>query len=127
MKTDKLCIDDYVIISSNGSYVKKENIIRLHNSATAETLIHEVQHFIQRYEGFTAGSSYTNQANSLNKKAILNKDRGAKDKVEYDEKSMFDSIFGTKYTHVYQGTIFMPINDDYFAAVAATGKYPTTK
>lgn len=64
-------------------------------------------------------------ANTLN---ILNKGRGEKNKVEYDEKSWWDSISPVfnDYTHVYKGTIFMPINDDYFTYSAAAGAKPTT-
>ena len=64
-------------------------------------------------------------ANTLN---ILNKSRGEKNKVEYDEKSWWDSISPVfnDYTHVYKGTIFMPINDDYFTYSAAAGSKPTT-
>lgn len=63
-------------------------------------------------------------ANTLN---ILNKGRGEKNKVEYDEKSWWDSISPVfnDYTHVYKGTIFMPINDDYFTYSAAAGSKPT--
>ena len=64
-------------------------------------------------------------ANTLN---ILNKDRGEKNKIDYDEQSWWDSISPVfnDYTHVYKGTIFMPINDDYFTYSAATGSSPTT-
>lgn len=64
-------------------------------------------------------------ANTLN---ILNKGRGENNKVEYDEKSWWDSISPVfnDYTHVYKGTIFMPINDDYFTYSAAAGSKPTT-
>ena len=64
-------------------------------------------------------------ANTLN---ILNKGRGEKNKIEYDEKSWWDSIspIFNDYTHVYKGTIFMPINDDYFTYSAAAGSSPTT-
>lgn len=64
-------------------------------------------------------------ANTLN---ILNKDRGEKNKIEYDEQSWWDSVSPVfnDYTHVYKGTIFMPINDDYFTYSAAAGSTPTT-
>ena len=65
-------------------------------------------------------------ANILN---ILNKGRGEKNQVQYDEKSWWDSVspIFNNYTHVYKGTIFMPINDDYFTySAAAGGSNPTT-
>lgn len=58
---------------SKGVYKNKENKIYLHAGATAETIIHEVQHFIQWKEGFKTGSSYSKQANYLEQDAILNK------------------------------------------------------
>lgn len=64
-------------------------------------------------------------ANTLN---ILNKGRGEKNQIEYDAKSWWDSVspIFDDYTHVYKGTIFMPINDDYFTYSAAAGSKPTT-
>lgn len=64
-------------------------------------------------------------ANTLN---ILNKGRGEKNQIEYDAKSWWDSVSPVfnDYTHVYKGTIFMPINDDYFTYSAAAGSKPTT-
>ena len=58
---------------SKGVYKNKENKIYLHAGATAETIVHEVQHFIQWKEGFKTGSSYSKQANYLEQDAILNK------------------------------------------------------
>ena len=57
---------------------------------------------------------------------ILNKGRSKENQIDFDSKSWWDStmpIFND-YTHVYKGTIFMPINDDYFTAVAGTGSTP---
>ena len=60
---------------------------------------------------------------------VLNKDRGKDNKVEYDTKSWWDSVSPVfnDYTHVYKGTIFMPINDDYFTSAIAAGASPTIK
>lgn len=62
-------------------------------------------------------------ANTL---TILNKGRGEKDRIDYDEKSFMDSIFGTDYDRVYKGTVFIPVNEDHFTATVGFGKYPTT-
>lgn len=62
-------------------------------------------------------------ANTL---TILNKSRGEKDRIDHDEKSFLDSIFGTDYDRVYKGTIFIPVNEDHFTATAGFGNYPTT-
>lgn len=58
--------------NSNGSYKPKENTIYLHANATADTVIHEVQHYIQRKEGFETGTSYAKQSEYLNKESIFN-------------------------------------------------------
>lgn len=61
-------------------------------------------------------------ANTL---TILNKSRGEKDRIDYDEKSFIDSVFGTDYDRVYKGTVFIPVNEDHFTATAGFGSYPT--
>lgn len=62
-------------------------------------------------------------ANAL---TIINKSRGDKDRIDYDEKSFMDSIFGTDYDRVYKGTVFIPVNEDHFTATVGFGNYPTT-
>lgn len=110
-----------IMYSPNGDVLTNYTKFAVINGTALDNAFNEDADFA---DYLTETSDKNQIANTL---SILNKDRGEKNKVEYDEKSMFDSIFGTKYTHVYQGTIFMPINDDYFTAVAATGKYPTAK
>lgn len=61
-------------------------------------------------------------ANTLN---IINSGRDSKDKIDHDAKSFLDSVFGTDYDHVYKGTVFIPVNTDYFTATAGFGNYPT--
>ena len=80
---------------------------------------------VQMADYLTETTDKNTIANTLN---ILNKDRGEKNKIDYDEQSWWDSISPVfnDYTHVYKGTIFMPINDDYFTYSAATGSSPTT-
>lgn len=56
---------------------------------------------------------------------ILNKNRGEKDRIDYDGKSLMDSIIGTDYDHIYKGTVFIPVNEDYFTSTAGFGNYPT--
>lgn len=60
-------------------------------------------------------------ANTL---AILQKGRSEKDRIQFEEKSTLWP-WGD-YTRVYKGTIFIPINEDYFTSNAATGNFPTT-
>ena len=57
---------------------------------------------------------------------ILQQGRGEKDRIDFDEKSFFDSIFGTDYDHVYKGTVFIPVNEDHFTASGGSGNYPTS-
>ncbi len=80
---------------------------------------------VQMADYLTETTDKNTIANTLN---ILNKDRGEKNKIDYDEQSWWDSIspIFNDYTHVYKGTIFMPINDDYFTYSVATGSSPTT-
>ena len=80
---------------------------------------------VQMADYLTETTDKNTIANTLN---ILNKDRGEKNKIDYDEQSWWDSIspIFNDYTHVYKGTIFMPINDDYFTYSAAVGSSPTT-
>ena len=61
-------------------------------------------------------------ANTL---SIINGGRDSKDKIDHDAKSFLDSVFGTDYDHVYKGTVFIPVNTDYFTATAGFGNYPT--
>jgi hypothetical protein len=61
-------------------------------------------------------------ANTL---SIINNGRDSKDKIDHDAKSFLDSVFGTDYDHVYKGTVFIPVNTDYFTATAGFGNYPT--
>lgn len=80
---------------------------------------------VQMADYLTETTDKNTIANTLN---ILNKDIGEKNKIDYDEQSWWDSISPVfnDYTHVYKGTIFMPINDDYFTYSAAAGSSPTT-
>lgn len=57
--------------------------------------------------------------------SIINNGRDSKDKIEHDSKSFWDSMLGTDYDHVYKGTVFIPVNTDYFTATAGFGKYPS--
>lgn len=110
-----------IMYSPNGDVLTNYTKFAIINGTALDNAFNEDADFA---DYLTETSDKNDIANTI---SILNKDRSSKDKVKYDEKSMFDSIFGTNYTHVYKGTIFMPINDDYFTAVATTGNYPTTK
>lgn len=59
-------------------------------------------------------------ANTL---SILQKGRSEKNRIQFEEKSTLWP-WGD-YTRVYKGTIFIPINEDYFTSNAATGNFPT--
>ena len=58
--------------------------------------------------------------------SILQKGRADKDRIDFDSKGIFNRKGGRGYDQVYKGVIFIPVNQDYFTASAATGKYPTT-
>lgn len=56
---------------------------------------------------------------------ILNKGRAQGDKIDFDAKSWIDSVIGTDYDHVFKGTVFIPVNEDYFTGSAGFGNYPS--
>lgn len=56
---------------------------------------------------------------------ILNKGRAQGDKIDFDAKSWIDSTIGTDYDHVFKGTVFIPVNEDYFTGSAGFGNYPS--
>lgn len=70
-------------------------------------------------------SETTDENIITNTLSIINNGRDSKDKIEHDSKSFWDSILGTDYDHVYKGTVFIPVNNDYFTATAGFGKYPS--
>lgn len=56
---------------------------------------------------------------------ILNKGRAQGDKIDFDAKSWIDSTIGTDYDHVFKGTVFIPVNEDYFTGSVGFGNYPS--
>lgn len=70
-------------------------------------------------------SETTDENIITNTLSIINNGRDSKDKIEHDSKSFWDSMLGTDYDHVYKGTVFIPVNNDYFTATAGFGKYPS--
>lgn len=68
-------------------------------------------------------SETTDENIITNTLSIINSGKDSKDKIEHDSKSFWDSIFGTDYDHVYKGTVFIPVNTDYFTATAGFGKH----
>lgn len=76
------------------------------------------------YEDYITEVSDENVIN--NTLTILNKGRGDKDRIDFDGKSLIDSIIGTDYDHVYKGTVFIPVNEDHFTSTVGFGNYPTT-
>lgn len=58
--------------------------------------------------------------------SILNKDRGEKDRLDFDSESWFDSIFGTDHDSVFEGTIYIPVRTNAFTGMIGGGQYPDT-
>ena len=52
---------------------------------------------------------------------IIQKGRSKEDRIAFNAKNWYNGIFGT-YDHVYKGTIFIPVNEDYFTYSAAMGE-----
>ena len=55
----------------------------------------------------------TDQQAILNTLSILQKGRGEKDRIKFNEKNLWNGLWNT-YDHVYKGTIFIPVHSDYF-------------
>lgn len=58
--------------------------------------------------------------------SVLNKDRGEKDRLDFDSKSWADSIFGTDHDSIYEGTIYIPVRTNAFTGMIGGGQYPDT-
>ena len=58
--------------------------------------------------------------------SILNKDRGEKDRLDFDSESWFDSIFGTDHDSIFEGTIYIPVRTNAFTGMIGGGQYPDT-
>ena len=54
---------------------------------------------------------------------ILQKGRGKDERIQFNERTWVNAIGLGSYDHVYQGTIFIPVNEDYFTSTAAFGNY----
>ncbi len=59
---------------------------------------------------------------------IINKGRGGNNQIDFDVASGWDktSPIFNRHNSMYRGTIFFPVNQDYFTYTATTGQYPTT-
>lgn len=58
---------------------------------------------------------------------VINKKRGERAPLEYDERSLIDKYFTGDYTNVYKGTIFIPMSEDFFTATAGSGQYTNSE
>lgn len=56
---------------------------------------------------------------------IIQKGRSKEDRIAFNAKNWYNGIFGS-YDHVYKGTIFIPVNEDYFTYSAAMGESLTS-
>lgn len=52
---------------------------------------------------------------------IIQKGRGKEERIQFNKKNWYNGIFNS-YDHVYKGTIFIPVNEDYFTYSAAMGE-----
>ena len=59
--------------------------------------------------------------------SIINKGRSEKDKVDFDLKSGWDSVFGTSHSSLYEGTVYIPIRTNPFTGMIGGGQYPTAE
>lgn len=58
--------------------------------------------------------------------SMLNKERSEANRLDFDAKSGWDKLgwFLDDHDSLYQGTIFIPVNNDYFTATSGFGNYP---
>ena len=54
---------------------------------------------------------------------ILQKGRGKDERIAFNDRTWVNAIGLGSYDHVYQGTIFIPVNEDYFTSTAAFGNF----
>lgn len=59
--------------------------------------------------------------------SILNKGRSEKDRIDFDSKSFWDSMFGTDHDTIYEGTIYIPVRTNPFTGMMGGGQYPTVE
>lgn len=52
---------------------------------------------------------------------IIQKGRGKEERIQFNKKNWYNGMLDS-YDHVYTGTIFMPVNEDYFTYSAAMGE-----
>ena len=52
---------------------------------------------------------------------IIQKGRGKEERIQFNKKNWYNGMFNS-YDHVYKGTIFIPVNEDYFTYSAAMGE-----
>lgn len=67
-------------------------------------------------------SETTDENTIRNVLSIIQKGRSKEDRIQFDEKSFWNSLGIGSYDHVYKGTIFIPVNDDYFTYSATMGE-----
>lgn len=105
-----------VMFDGNGDVVgayKKFGIIN--GSAIQQAFMEDAQ--------FADYLSETTDENAIkNVLSIIQKGRSKEDRIQFDEKSFWNSLGIGSYDHVYKGTIFIPVNDDYFTYSAASGE-----
>lgn len=52
---------------------------------------------------------------------IIQKGRGKEERIQFNKKNWYNGMFNS-YDHVYKGTIFIPVNEDYFTYSAVMGE-----
>lgn len=52
---------------------------------------------------------------------IIQKGREKEERIQFNKKNWYNGMFNS-YDHVYKGTIFIPVNEDYFTYSAAMGE-----
>ena len=104
-----------VIYTSNGDVVSTYRKFGIINGTAFDQAFQDNPEF----DEYIFETSDQNEiANAL---SIVQKGRNKEDRLSYDSKSWYNSLGIGDYNHVYKGTIFIPINEDYFTSTAGFG------
>lgn len=81
-----------------------------------------IQQAFQENAEFAKWLSETTDENIVNNVLnIIQKGRGKEERIQFNKKNWYNGMFNS-YDHVYKGTIFIPVNEDYFTYSAAMGE-----
>ena len=103
------------MFDSNGNVLTNYQKFALINGAAIQQAFQENAE-VAKWLSETTDENIVN--NVLN---IIQKGRGKEERIQFNKKNWYNGMFNS-YDHVYKGTIFIPVNEDYFTYSAAMGE-----